>query len=125
MITVSGVSQSFGGRTLFENLNVQFTPGKRYGLTRQNGAGISAFMKILQSDEEATSGTVRVPKKDEKIAVIGNNGVGKTTLLSMIAGVVELCCEVAIGYFPQDYKTGVALGFCVVFSCFAKFSRLN
>lgn len=90
MITVSGVSQSFGGRTLFENLNVQFTLGKRYGLTRPNGAGISAFMKILQSDEEATSGTVRVPKKDEKIAVIGNNGVGKTTLLSMIAGVLNL-----------------------------------
>jgi ATPase subunit of ABC transporter with duplicated ATPase domains len=63
MITVSGVSKSFGGRTLFENVNVQFTPGKRYGLTGPNGAGKSTFMKILQGDEETTSGTVSVPKK--------------------------------------------------------------
>lgn len=63
MITVSGVSKSFGGRTLFENVNVQFTPGKRYGLTGPNGAGKSTFMKILQGDEEPTSGIVSVPKK--------------------------------------------------------------
>ncbi len=63
MITVSGVTKSFGGRTLFENVNVQFTPGKRYGLTGPNGAGKSTFMKILQGDEETTAGTVSRPKK--------------------------------------------------------------
>ena len=63
MITVSGVTKSFGGRTLFENVHVQFTPGKRYGLTGPNGAGKSTFMKILQGDEETTAGTVSRPKK--------------------------------------------------------------
>jgi ATPase subunit of ABC transporter with duplicated ATPase domains len=63
MITVSGVSKAFGGRTLFENVNVQFTAGKRYGLTGPNGAGKSTFMKILQGDEETTRGTISRPKK--------------------------------------------------------------
>jgi ATPase subunit of ABC transporter with duplicated ATPase domains len=63
MITVSNVSKSFGGRTLFDNVNVQFTPGKRYGLTGPNGAGKSTFMKILQGYEETTAGSVSVPKK--------------------------------------------------------------
>jgi ATPase subunit of ABC transporter with duplicated ATPase domains len=63
MITVSGVSKAFGGRTLFENVNVQFTAGKRYGLTGPNGAGKTTFMKILQGDEETTRGTISRPKK--------------------------------------------------------------
>jgi ATPase subunit of ABC transporter with duplicated ATPase domains len=63
MITVSGVTKAFGAKTLFENVSVQFTPGKRYGLTGPNGAGKSTFMKILQGDEEPSRGSVSIPKR--------------------------------------------------------------
>lgn len=63
MITVSNITKSFGSKTLFENVSVQFTPGNRYGLTGPNGCGKSTFMKILHGEEEASRGTVQLPKK--------------------------------------------------------------
>lgn len=48
--------------------------------------------------------------KGEKIAVIGNNGRGKSTLLKMMAGVlppssgnIETGHKVSVGYFPQNH----------------------
>ncbi|HEY9886281.1 MAG TPA: ATP-binding cassette domain-containing protein, partial [Vampirovibrionales bacterium] len=58
MITVNNLTKSFSTKTLFENVSVVFSTGNRYGLTGPNGAGKSTFMKILQGDEEATTGTV-------------------------------------------------------------------
>ena len=64
MITVNGVSKSYGARTLFDNVMVKFTPGNRYGLTGPNGAGKSTFMKILTGDIEPTNrGTISKPRK--------------------------------------------------------------
>ncbi len=61
MITVSGVTKGFAGRTLFQDVNVSFSPGANYGLTGPNGAGKSTFMKILIGDGEADKGTVSLP----------------------------------------------------------------
>jgi ATPase subunit of ABC transporter with duplicated ATPase domains len=58
MLTVSNISLKFGKRTLFEEVNVKFTPGNCYGIIGANGAGKSTFMKILSGDVDATSGVV-------------------------------------------------------------------
>src|ERR1051325_2407561 len=64
MITVNEVSKSYGGRTLFDNVIVEFLAGNRYGLTGPNGAGKSTFMKILTGDiEPSNRGTIAKPKK--------------------------------------------------------------
>jgi len=63
MITVTNVTKSFGSKTLFENVSVQFTPGNRYGLTGPNGCGKSTFMKILHGEEEASRGQIQLPRK--------------------------------------------------------------
>ena len=63
MISVSNLTKSFGAKTLFENVSVQFTPGNRYGLTGPNGCGKSTFMKILHGEEEATRGEIQLPKR--------------------------------------------------------------
>ena len=63
MISATEVSMNFGEQMLFENVNVVFNSGDRYGLTGPNGCGKSTFMKILQGDIEATSGHVQRPKK--------------------------------------------------------------
>lgn len=64
-IQVIGVSKAYGPKKLFEDVNVAFTEGKRYGLTGPNGAGKSTFMKILSGDLEPDSGTVSRPKKTQ------------------------------------------------------------
>lgn len=63
MITIDHITKSFGSRTLFEDVTVTFSPGRRYGLTGPNGAGKSTLLKIVMGDEEATSGTVTLPNK--------------------------------------------------------------
>ncbi len=63
MLKVSGVSQNFGQKILFENVNVTFSPGKRYGLTGPNGAGKSTFMKFLSGEAEPQKGFVQRPAK--------------------------------------------------------------
>ncbi|MEI6916494.1 MAG: ATP-binding cassette domain-containing protein, partial [Armatimonadota bacterium] len=65
MIVVSDVTKSFGTQILFEDVNVKFSPGNRYGLTGPNGAGKSTFMRILSGEIEPTNskGKVNRPRK--------------------------------------------------------------
>ncbi len=63
MITVSQVTKTYGGRKLFEDVDVTFAAGNRYGLTGPNGAGKSTFMKIIAGDIEPDSGHVSRPRK--------------------------------------------------------------
>ncbi|MFR6334519.1 MAG: ATP-binding cassette domain-containing protein, partial [Eisenbergiella sp.] len=50
-------------------------------------------------------------KRGERIAIIGNNGTGKTTILKIINGLVEqdageitLGARVHIGYYDQEHQ---------------------
>jgi len=58
MISTTDISVSFGGRVLFKEVNVKFTPGNCYGLIGANGAGKSTFLKVLSGALEPTTGQV-------------------------------------------------------------------
>lgn len=58
MITVSNISLRYGGRKLFEDVNLKFTPGNCYGVIGANGAGKSTFLKILSGEVEPNTGDV-------------------------------------------------------------------
>ena len=60
MIVASGIAKQFGAKPLFENVNVKFGGGNRYGLIGANGCGKSTFIKILGGDLEPTAGTVAI-----------------------------------------------------------------
>jgi len=62
-LVTTNVTKSYGSKRLFEDVTVNFTAGKRYGLTGPNGAGKSTFMKILSGDLEPDTGTVARPEK--------------------------------------------------------------
>jgi len=61
MITTENISLSFGGRKLFDDVNIKFTPGNCYGLIGANGAGKSTFIKILSGEIEPQTGNVSLP----------------------------------------------------------------
>src|ERR1700735_1006787 len=63
MISVTDVTMRYGAKLLFEEVSVQFIPGRRFGLTGPNGAGKSTFMKILSGELDPQKGTVVRPKK--------------------------------------------------------------
>ncbi len=62
-LQVASVTKSYGSKKLFEDVTVNFTAGKRYGLTGPNGAGKSTFMKILAGDLDPDTGHVSRPEK--------------------------------------------------------------
>ncbi|MEL6134595.1 MAG: ATP-binding cassette domain-containing protein, partial [Bacteroidota bacterium] len=72
MITVSNLSLRFGKRTLFDEVNLKFTPGNCYGIIGANGAGKSTFLKILSGEVDATSGNVSMTP-GERMSVLKQN----------------------------------------------------
>ncbi|MCL2021210.1 MAG: ABC-F family ATPase [Betaproteobacteria bacterium] len=58
MLIASNITMQFGAKPLFENVNVKFGEGFRYGLIGANGAGKSTFMKILCGSLEPSAGNV-------------------------------------------------------------------
>ncbi|HEY3500637.1 MAG TPA: ATP-binding cassette domain-containing protein [Polyangiaceae bacterium] len=62
-IEVQDVSKAYGGKRLFQEVVVSFSPGRRYGLTGPNGAGKTTFLKILSGELESDAGSVRRPER--------------------------------------------------------------
>jgi ATPase subunit of ABC transporter with duplicated ATPase domains len=58
VLTASSITLQFASKPLFENVNVKFGDGNRYGLIGANGCGKSTFMKILAGELEPTAGNV-------------------------------------------------------------------
>lgn len=72
MISVSNLSLRYGKRTLFEDVNLKFTPGNCYGVIGANGAGKSTFLKILSGEVNQTTGNVSITPGD-RMAVLKQN----------------------------------------------------
>ena len=69
MIAAQGVSLQYGGRVLFNDVNINFTKGNCYGLIGANGAGKSTFLKILAGELEPNKGSVFITP-GERLAVL-------------------------------------------------------
>jgi ATP-binding cassette subfamily F protein 3 len=58
MLTVAGLSKSFGGRELFDDVSLTLQSGERVAIVGPNGAGKSTLFKIILGKEEADAGDV-------------------------------------------------------------------
>jgi ATP-binding cassette, subfamily F, member 3 len=90
MLTVSGLSKSFGGRTLFADASFQLNRGDRIALVGPNGAGKSTLFSLLLGNAEADDGQISMqrgvtlgflpqesaPVKDETVLQIATMGLG-------------------------------------------------
>ncbi|RFS14268.1 ABC-F family ATP-binding cassette domain-containing protein [Emticicia sp. C21] len=109
MLTVSNISLRFGKRTLFEEVNLKFTPGNVYGLIGANGAGKSTFVKILSGEIEPTSGNVSMDP-GERMSVLKQNQNAfddETVLNTVIRGnerLSEIIVEKDAIYAKPDFS---------------------
>ena len=72
MITVSNLGIQFGKRILFQDVNMNFTPGNCYGIIGANGAGKSTFLKLLYGEMDNTKGSV-IFGPGERLSVLKQN----------------------------------------------------
>ncbi len=110
-------------QTELKKSNIQ-RPYIRFDVKKQSGREVIEATGLAKSYVQDDGSTKEVYTnyaicigRGERIAVIGNNGVGKSTLLGMLAGAVtpdsgsiKYGHEVSVGYFPQDYKQGIQHG---------------
>ena len=62
MISLNQLSMTFGQKLLFYDVSLNLNPGNCYALVGANGCGKSTFFKLIQGEEEKTSGDVIIPK---------------------------------------------------------------
>jgi len=65
MLSLTKLSQSFGGKPLFEEASVQCRPGERYGVVGKNGAGKSTLLQVIAGEIPPTEGTIDLPAGSE------------------------------------------------------------
>ena len=58
MIVLRDVVQQFGGRVVLEIPELQFLPGRRYGLIGENGSGKTTLIRMLAGTSRPTSGII-------------------------------------------------------------------
>ena len=58
MLTLSEISKSFGGRTLFSDVSLQVNREDRLGLVGPNGAGKSTLFKLILQEESPDEGII-------------------------------------------------------------------
>jgi ATP-binding cassette subfamily F protein uup len=69
LVTIRGISLSYGEGLLLDNLDLNIEPGDRACLVGRNGTGKSSLLKILHGDEFADSGDI-IAHKDTRISYL-------------------------------------------------------
>ena len=59
VLKISGLSKSFGIKTVFENVSFEVRTGERTGLVGANGAGKTTLLKCIMGTGEADKGSVK------------------------------------------------------------------
>ena len=78
---------------------------------------LPAFKVLIQLEKESLSIGDRVLVQElqltvrgqEKIGIIGPNGIGKSTLLAKLQQLLNDKKEISLGYMPQDYQQKLQL----------------
>jgi ATPase subunit of ABC transporter with duplicated ATPase domains len=109
MLATHDLRLQFGGRTLFDDVNLKFTPGNCYGIIGANGAGKSTFLKILSGEISPTAGRVEM-SPGERMAVLKQNHFAfdeEAVLTTVILGhsrLVEIMKEKDAIYAKEDFS---------------------
>jgi len=95
MLTVSGLSKSYGGRPLFEDASLQINRGDRVGLIGANGAGKSTLFSLILREAAPDNGTVAL-QRDITIGFLPQESApsGDETVLELATNISPEMTEV-------------------------------
>jgi ATP-binding cassette subfamily F protein 3 len=62
MIQLTNLSKSFGGQTLFSNVNLKVARNQKIGFVGRNGSGKSTLFKMILGEESFDDGEISIPK---------------------------------------------------------------
>lgn len=98
MLTLSGVSKSYGDRVLFAEAALQVNRGDRIGLVGPNGAGKSTLFSLILREQPADDGDIAM-ERDAKVGFLPQESapIGDET-------VIEIACAITAD-FVQLYRT--------------------
>ena len=90
MLTLSGVSKSYGDRTLFAEAALQVNRGDRIGLVGPNGAGKSTLFSLILREEPADDGQIAF-ERDAQVGYLPQESapVGDETVLEIACAITE------------------------------------
>ena len=84
MLTVAGLSKSFGGRELFDDVSLNVMSGDRIAITGPNGAGKSTLLKIILGHEEPDARQrVAHPRHAHRLFAAGKRAGGNETVMEI------------------------------------------
>ena len=92
MLTASGLTKSFGPRTLFKNVSLQLGPSRRIALIGSNGTGKTTLLEILTGLQEADEGEIHKPQ-DMNIGYLPQElqaSKGKNVLQEVLSGADDI-----------------------------------
>ena len=108
MLKVINLGIQYGGKKLFENVNLTFSNGNCYGIIGANGAGKSTFLKCLSGQIEPNAGEVHIDKT-ERMSILEqeqNKYNHETVLKTVLLGhkrLVEIEKEKDALYSKEDF----------------------
>lgn len=94
MLTLSGITKAYGGRTLFADVTLQLNREDRIGLVGPNGAGKSTLFSIILGEESSDEGEIITER---------NVNIGYLPQESAPAG-EETVIEIATAISPEFVK---------------------
>jgi ATP-binding cassette ChvD family protein len=107
---MDGVSKSYGGKKVFENIRLSFLPGVKIGVVGVNGSGKSTLMRIMAGQDKDFTGEAwaakgakvgylpQEPRLDETLDVRGNVMAGVAAKQALLDRFNEVAMEVAENY---------------------------
>ncbi|MBR8784666.1 putative ABC transporter ATP-binding protein YbiT [Porphyromonas levii] len=88
MIQLNELAIQFGGRVLFQDVNMQFLPGNCYGVIGANGAGKSTLLRMISGELDPTRGAVTMGP-GERLSVLSQDHFAfddKTVMDTVLTG---------------------------------------
>ncbi|GGN83856.1 metal ABC transporter ATP-binding protein [Nocardia rhizosphaerihabitans] len=103
-IRLRGATLSFGGRTLWRDLDLDVAPGEFIAVLGPNGSGKTSLLRVLLGKLGLTAGTAEVAGKQ---ADVGNPGIGYVPQQKTIDAGVQLRGVDLVGLGVDGHRWGL------------------